>query len=177
MSNKLTELYALWLEEFQEESDRACAVLAAAFLDEALKGILKAFFIDDSRVVDELLSERGALGNLFGRIEAAFALGLIADVERHDLHIVRKIRNEFAHQVVGLCFESPEIKNRCLELRAISEIGFPFPRDAVDPTRFRFISAVVFIAETLRDRMKRVTRREKPESMREVTSRLTSWDA
>jgi hypothetical protein len=173
MAKKLDAFYAEWLEEFQGESDRACAVLAAALLERALDEIFRAFFLDDAKVVDQLLLRL----NFYTQIEAAFALGLIGDVERSDLHLIREIRNAFAHQLGGVSFRTPKIKNRCLKLQAIAEIGFPFPRDAADPTRFRFISAVVFIAETLRDRMKRVTRREKPESMKRVAARLSNWGA
>ena len=124
MNNELNKLYAQWLEEFQGESDRACAVLAAAFLDQLLEKLLRAFFIDNKKVISKLLYDQRPLGNFSSRIHAAFALDLIADVEYRDLHLIRKIRNDFAHQLVGLSFKSSKIENRCLELQIINEIHY-----------------------------------------------------
>ena len=46
------------------------------------------------------------------------------------------------------------------------------PLDAVQPIRFRFETAVVFLAITLRGRRATVAHREEPESIRDVEKRL-----
>src|SRR4051794_30623291 len=44
-----------FLEEFQHESDRAAAVLAAAYLDELLKQLLERSFVSESETCRRLL--------------------------------------------------------------------------------------------------------------------------
>jgi len=105
-------------------------------------------------------------------MDLGFALGLIGTVEHHDLDLVRKTRNEFAHKLTGLSFDSAPIADWCRELRALDELGFPIPLDAVQPIRFRFETAVVFLAITLRGRRATVAHREEPESIRDVEKRL-----
>ena len=53
------ELQAEWeqfLNEIAHESDRASAVLSAAYLDELLGKLIESFMVDDNKAVDALLS-------------------------------------------------------------------------------------------------------------------------
>lgn len=120
-------------EEFQNESDRACALLGAAFLDEQLRAILEAFCVDDRRAMIKLFEGGTApLGTFSSRISAAYALGFLARTERRDLDLVRGIRNKFAHQLHGLTFESEEIKSQCMKMRyddfLLKQVGPVGPR-------------------------------------------------
>jgi DNA-binding MltR family transcriptional regulator len=77
-------------------SHRGCALAAAAFLDERLKQLLSALFVPGC--VEGLLDGATApLGTLSARILTAQALGLLPPKAARDLHLIRKIRNEFAH--------------------------------------------------------------------------------
>jgi hypothetical protein len=97
------------------ESHRGCALAAAAFLDERLKQLLGASFIPEC--VEELLEGGAApLGTFTARILAAKALGLLPPKAARDLHLIRKIRNEFAHNLDCASFEVPEVTSRCREL-------------------------------------------------------------
>src|ERR1700752_5029038 len=91
--------FSAWLEEFQKESDRACGVLAAAFLDSLLGDLLKRYCRDDPNARG-FIQQR----DLWSRIELTFALGLISKLEQDDLHLIRSVRNEFAHKLVGTSF-------------------------------------------------------------------------
>ena len=46
----------------------------------------------------------------------AFYLGKISRVERRDLDLIRKIRNDFAHNYDPIDFEKEDIRARCEEL-------------------------------------------------------------
>jgi DNA-binding MltR family transcriptional regulator len=91
------EQWQEWMEEFQAESDRACAVLGAAFLDEQLRSLLESFFVDDQRKVKELFYQSGPLASFSSRTSLAYVLGFLSPSEVHDLDLIRKIRNDFAH--------------------------------------------------------------------------------
>jgi hypothetical protein len=94
------------------ESRRGCALAAAAFLDERLKPLLNASFVD--RCGKFLLNGPNApLGTFSARILAAQGLGLIPTKAALDLNLIRKIRNEFAHCLDCDSFEIPKIKSLC----------------------------------------------------------------
>lgn len=137
------EQWQEWMEEFQEESDRACAVLGPAFLDHHLKMLLGAFFVDAPEV-KELFGNFKPLGSFAARIDVAFALGFLAPTERRDLNLIRKIRNDFSHHLHGLDFSTPSIADRCKELSTCrfiegGAIGVLGPRG-------KFVGSVVLLA-------------------------------
>ena len=110
-----------FLDEFQRESDRAAAVLSAAYLDELLKQLLLASFVDNSRTVTDLLGPNAALGSFGGRVNLAYALGLITKAEAGDLNLLRRIRNDFAHHLHGLSFNTRRIADRCANFQCNEE--------------------------------------------------------
>jgi hypothetical protein len=97
------------------ETDRGCALMAAAYLDVELEKLLAKFFVDDSSVVGELLGQSGPLGTFSSRINICYAVGLIGKKVHRDLHLIRKIRNDFAHKTGPLGFADQAIASRCSE--------------------------------------------------------------
>ena len=55
-----------FLSEFQGESERAAAVLAAAYLDELLAGLLRAAMVDDEATLNTPLGDLAVLGDAGG---------------------------------------------------------------------------------------------------------------
>jgi DNA-binding MltR family transcriptional regulator len=108
-----------FLHEFQAETDRGTIVVASAYLDDLLAGMLRKHFVDEPKVVDELLDCQGPLGTYSSRISLAYCLGLIRDDQFKDLNTVRKIRNEFAHSHQSLSFAEPPISDLCDNLSQI----------------------------------------------------------
>src|SRR5262245_33803219 len=108
-----------FLEEVSEfrssltpETDRGCALMAAAYLSNQLVRLLRATLVEDEDVIDELFRHLGPLGSFSGCIEMCYALGLLPSEVRRDLHLIRKIRNDFGHVARTLTFEDPGIANR-----------------------------------------------------------------
>ncbi len=100
---------------FRKESDRACAVLGVAFIDERLKGLFdrRLHYSNSS-----LLAHNGALGSFSSRIAVARALCWISDDVRYDLDQVRDIRNRFAHNADHeLSFADQSIADKCRTLK------------------------------------------------------------
>ena len=89
--------------------------MAAAYLDDQLEGLLRQALVDDKAAIDDLLRSSGALGSFSARIELCCALGLLPRQARRELHLIRKIRNDFAHVAKPLAFEEPGISCRCRE--------------------------------------------------------------
>lgn len=113
-------------EEFRAvvrgETDRAAGVLGGAYLEDLLKQLLSHYFIHDT-VVGERLKADWPPRTFSGRINASFALGLIAPVVHRDLHLVRTIRNEFAHERAVHSMAEPPFRDWCTEFAILK--AFP----------------------------------------------------
>jgi hypothetical protein len=104
-------------EQFEGESDRACVILGAAALDEELRTLLRAFFVPSPTESDSLLDGANApLGSFSSRIDAAHRLGLISARFARDLHVIRRIRNAFAHDISNCRFDNQAVGDRVAEL-------------------------------------------------------------
>ena len=108
------------MEEIKTQSDRAAAIVAAAFIDERLRQYLSRFLIDKPKEVEELFGFDRPLGSFGSRIRVAYCLGLLDDNEYHDLKIIQDVRNAFAHELHGLTFADPWVAQRCRELMLIT---------------------------------------------------------
>lgn len=105
-----------YLHNFAQETDRAAAVLGGAFVDARLELVLRKRL---SANQDELLGHMGPLGTFSARIDLAWGLRWVDSDSAHDLHVIRKIRNDFAHHLDSeLSFESQSIADRCRNLRS-----------------------------------------------------------
>ena len=103
--------------EFGRESDRAAVILAASIADELLKSLLSNRLVAVTSSQDELFDGANApLGTFSSRIEMAYRLGAISVKFSRDLHLIRKIRNEFAHNIHGCSFEDARVRSRIVEL-------------------------------------------------------------
>jgi len=94
--------FAAFVDEFKEESDRAAVILGAAKLDTLLAQILERRLLPSSASADELLDGDSPLSTFSSRINACYRLGLISADFAKALHLVRRIRNSFAHEVSGV---------------------------------------------------------------------------
>jgi DNA-binding MltR family transcriptional regulator len=132
---------SFFIEEFDKESDRAAVILTAAMLDESLKELIEAFLIPCSSSDDPLFDGANApVGTFSSRIECAYRLGLISKNFAKCLHVMRKIRNSFAHDVAGCKFASPSVASRIRALKLATNTpdtleGKKKDRDLTEPRR------------------------------------------
>ncbi len=101
-----------YLDQLRDESPRGAVLISTGFLEEQLKQILMAFFVEDANAADLVDGANVPLDSFSSRIAACYALALIS---RDDLTVLRKIRNEFAHQMAA-SFDNQSIKDRCANL-------------------------------------------------------------
>lgn len=133
------EIFGQLSVQFVDESDRAVALLAAAYLDDLLMQRLdKELQIDNEGERDDIFKGPSAPMSTFSaRTMMAYALRLITKEERSDLNLIRKIRNAYAHQLLGLNFDTDEIASRCRSLKGAAIGGMP------ETNRESFIKASV----------------------------------
>jgi hypothetical protein len=79
------------------ESERGMAVLVVAELDRVLEVVLKSYLAPGKARDDLFSGGTPPLGTFSAKINAARALHLIREAEHELLHLIRRIRNEFAH--------------------------------------------------------------------------------
>ena len=152
-----------WLAQLNADlrgSDRACAVLAGAILDERLLQLIaKALLPSGRKGDDRLLGRGGALESFAVRIELCRRLNLVASEVSRSLDWLREIRNDAAHREL-FTFEDSSTKDRvnnivgALELRARGP-GLLSP--PYDDTKGNFVASVAMLvtrvqleAETLK---------------------------
>jgi hypothetical protein len=110
-----------WLKllnaELEHTSDRSCAIVGACIIETLLLDLLKACLVACPTAKDEFFEGTNApLGTFSARIDLAYRLGLISSQMTRDLHLVDKIRNEFAHRVEGPSFSEGGINSQVNEL-------------------------------------------------------------
>jgi len=121
-------------EVLNGEDDLPCVVLAAAFLDSVLASLLFAH-LKDPAVARSLLAPDGPLGTYGARTDIAYSLGLIKKSHYHDLKIIGRIRNRFAHSHLALSFDEPPLQQLCGELKECRILSLVLPEDAVVSSR------------------------------------------
>jgi DNA-binding MltR family transcriptional regulator len=99
------------------ETDRGCALLAVSFLEVELKELLKKCLIQGPGVEKNIFSYNGPLGTFSSKIEMSYFLGKISPEIRNELHLLRKIRNDFGHSPEYLDFNNEAISDRCKALK------------------------------------------------------------
>lgn len=140
-----------FVETFRNESDRACAVLGGAVLDSLLENLLRAAMLPKIR--KEIFEGQAALSTFSARIDIAYYFGLISEEEAGDLHLVRRIRNDFAHVLDhSLTFSSQTVTNRIYAMR-LPKLLYEHPtlRVSEDTGRERFQIAVGMLMYLLSD--------------------------
>jgi len=108
------------LEVIGSESPRTTAIVLGAELDLALRDILESYFLPPNSVSQKYGSLFGpdeAAGSFSARIEVAYRAGLIPDWCQAELHVIRKVRNEFAHQATGFSFTDSPVRELIGQLR------------------------------------------------------------
>ncbi|MCM2358293.1 MAG: hypothetical protein NDI77_09100 [Geobacteraceae bacterium] len=112
--------YKSFVDEFKNESDRAAVILGAAKLDLVMYQILQAYFVSAPGSKDELLDGDSPIGTFSAKINILHRLGLIDSMSARLLHLVRRIRNSFAHEVSGCTLLSGSHSDR------VKELALPF---------------------------------------------------
>lgn len=114
--NKLKLDFIAFRRAIAHESDRGCALFAAAYLDKALSDILSLSLVSDKKVQEHLFQGNAPLASFSSRIKLAFYMGLISKGCQSDLDAIRAIRNHFAHHAEVATFEDQSICDKCKNL-------------------------------------------------------------
>ncbi|WP_293943124.1 hypothetical protein [Sphingomonas sp.] len=106
------------LSEIADGSDRVAAIMGCALVENTLVGALITCLEDASDAAKLFDDERGPFKSFYAQIVAAKAMGLFDAKIASALHAVRQIRNEFAHAILSLEFETESIAKMCIKLKS-----------------------------------------------------------
>jgi DNA-binding MltR family transcriptional regulator len=98
-----------------KESDRGCAIFGAALLGEGLEELLKAFFRqtpEDKKFVNSLFEGYAPLATFSAKLQLAYALAILSREYRDKIELIRRLRNDFAHEAGPLSFDDPRCEGR-----------------------------------------------------------------
>ena len=118
------ELFIQLTSELTKESDRALAVIAAAYLDHLLEILIaNEFKLASDAERDNLFKfPAGMLHSFAFKTRFAHMTGLITNDQKQDLNTIRDIRNGFAHELIGMSFDTKEIAKSCNKL-VLAQVG------------------------------------------------------
>jgi len=102
----------------EDESDRALAVFAFAYIETLLLSLMKDELNQDiPGGVESLFESHGPLQTASDRIKMSAALYWISKSSMQDLELLRKIRNEFAHRHKAVGFDDPIVRGLLSSMR------------------------------------------------------------
>lgn len=135
-SEIFNENWQLMHKELSGESERACAIVGVAYLDDYLGQVLQQYLLEHANAYNELLGSENLnapLSSFGARIIISYGMGLISEADMEALRRLKKIRNRFAHSL-KMSFEDDEVKSHCQTLKGLVEDLFylsepPSPRD------------------------------------------------
>ena len=102
--------YNALFDMFRDETDRGAAVLAGSFVENYLGIYLQNRQVDSS-LSKKIFSSTGPLSTFEQRIDFAQAFGFLPRTVCRELHLVRKIRNHFAHHPKSSSFKEAPVSD------------------------------------------------------------------
>lgn len=134
-SNEVIQQSLALVQEIESQTDRGAAIVGVAWVEEELLAAIESLLEKDKAAWDRLFRKSGPLSSLSAKIDLARLLGMVSKVVAADLHILREVRNEFAHSVLDkdksmLSFGTARIKDKCLALRSVKHEEILDPRVA-----------------------------------------------
>lgn len=142
-----------FLDSLNKESERGAVLITASYIEEVLREILAAFMLPEKPVALLFDGYNAPLGSLSSRATAAYGLALITEPEFKECHVIRKIRNEFAHSHRS-SFDDNRIIDLCANLQ-FRAMDYPDPTGGevkVDP-HGQFITAATSLIVILANRV------------------------
>jgi hypothetical protein len=154
---KTEDFSAVW-DEVAKYPPRASVIIAAAFLEDALRWAIEQKLVDGLSEEEQraLFEAEGApLSSFHGKILLGHAIGIYGQVAKADLLTVKRIRNAFAHSPRSIDFATPEIVSECTKLRylgAISKDDFTDPKLRCRQTIVQLVLALYEASDKIDER-------------------------
>ena len=124
----LEKSYAETLNEIKKQRDRGAAIIAASVLEDHLLAAIQSRLHRNDTIESKIFKGYGPLASFSAKIDLGFLLGLYSSTSHKQIHRIREIRNEFAHNLAPLSFNSQRIKAFCAHFRLPRGFGRDFDK-------------------------------------------------
>ncbi len=94
----------------RKQDDQAMVLSLATFLEDTLGRLLLSYFRTCKATKELVEGFNAPLGTFGSRIKAVYAFGLVTDDQFKDMEILRKVRNQLAHNWEGITLERNDIQ-------------------------------------------------------------------
>lgn len=125
------------LESLHEHDDRSLVLTLGAFAEDSLERLLLVYLREPKQAKELVNGFNAPLGTFSARIKAAFVLGLIRNDVYRTLELLRKIRNEFAHNWSGVSLDREDISRLINQLPLSRREEYGLSRIGPCETSFR----------------------------------------
>jgi hypothetical protein len=119
--------------------DRAAGVVLASMVERSLGHLLRLRMRPEG--IGDLFDHEGLLGTFGAKAQMCYALQLIGPKTRHDLTIIRVLRNQFAHSRKPIKFTTAVVKTACRHLMLPDEEGVFLSFNMLQKTPMRRLRA------------------------------------
>jgi DNA-binding MltR family transcriptional regulator len=163
------------VNKLNNESDRACIILAGSIIDDVLYKIFDRYLVSFPSSNDPLFNNNGALSTLSNKIDLAYRFGIISNQMCKSLHSIRKLRNICAHEYESITFNDQKVKDISNNLFNITKLTSAVVSQNVEKinTRAKFTFAFSYLIHELNIIHKSV----KPLESKEIEFGLTETAA
>lgn len=125
------------MADLHATSDRAAAVIGGSLVDVALTEALEKMLHRNAKLTKQSFSPSGALGTFAAKIDLGYLTGLYGVKALRELHTIRDIRNDFAHDLTILDFNDQSVSDRIRNLifgeRYVKDTADNKERERPDP--------------------------------------------
>jgi hypothetical protein len=114
---------SLIIDELSGENARAVITVGGAIVEHALEKLLESRLREPGNKTEAslLFSDQGILGTFWQKIWGAYFMRLIGPSARRELDLIRLVRNEVAHNMNPVTFETTEIAKKCRDLTMVDD--------------------------------------------------------
>src|SRR5579862_7756007 len=123
------------------EDDRATIITVCGLLEDTIGlGLVYCFKnYPPIEQFDELFEGYGPLATFSAKIAVGTVLGLINKDMRHDLGIIKRMRNGSAHSYLPVSFDASPFRERCRSLKLTTNFKDEIAKAARSGTRAKFL--------------------------------------
>jgi len=120
-SRRMAEQLRTFYDQMSDESDRGAVIVSVAILDDVLTELVKVKLVPSLEKSDELFdSAFTPFSSFSAKIDLAYRIGLLRPSVRASLHLLRRVRNDFAHASGIRGFDHPSTQDRIRTLKKLN---------------------------------------------------------
>jgi DNA-binding MltR family transcriptional regulator len=111
------------MELLRGKDDIHVGIIAVSIIEATLERLLiSRLHKSDKKFLDVLFQNRGPMSDLNSKILIGEAIGLLTTALAKELHVMRAIRNAFAHSKIPISFENAPVKKEVDTLKLVGHI-------------------------------------------------------